>query len=108
MRAMTFQPDQDSESSSVRIQMPPGTTLEQSKQVAEEAATIIKHNPNVQDVFMRSFVGSAYVNVLYKKDRTKKSFQIEREINPQLAQIADARVNFNSRVSPEVMSWRSP
>ncbi|MCW3798161.1 efflux RND transporter permease subunit [Sphingomonas sp. BN140010] len=94
--SMAFQPDQDSESSSVRIQMPPGTTLDQTMRVAEQAATVIKRNPNVQDVFMRSFTGSAFVNVLYKKDRTKKSFEIEREINPQLAQIPDARVNFNS------------
>src|SRR6476469_6414818 len=94
--SMAFQPDQDQESSSVRIQMPPGTTLEQTMRVADEAAAIIKRNPNVENVFMRSFTGSAFVNVLYKKNRTKKSFQIEREINPQLAQIPDARVNFNS------------
>ena len=95
--SMTFQPEQDEDTSRVRIGMPPGTTLAQTRRVAGEAAKIIARHPDVDKVFERIFTSAGFVNVKYKKDREKKSFEIERELNPKLAQISDAQVNFLSQ-----------
>ncbi len=95
--SMTFQPEQDEDTSRVRIGMPPGTTLAQTREVAGEAAKIIAQHPDVDKVFERIFTSAGFVNVKYKQDREKKSFEIERELNPKLAQIADAQVNFLSQ-----------
>ena len=94
---MTFQPEQDQPNSMIRIGMPPGTTLNQTRAVAERVTDIVERNPNVESVFQRSFTGSAFLNVVFKKERDAKSFEIERQITPQLTTIADARVNFMSQ-----------
>ena len=94
---MTFQPEQDVDTSRVRIGMPPGTTLAQTQEVAGKAAELIAEHPDVDKVFERVFTSAGFVNVKYKKDREKKSFEIERELNPKLAQIPDAQVNFLSQ-----------
>ena len=95
--SMTFEPEQDEDTSRVRIGMPPGTTLAQTRRVAGEAAEIIKQHPDVDKVFERIFTSAGFVNVKYKQDRQQKSFEIERELNPKLAQISDAQVNFLSQ-----------
>jgi len=95
--SMTFQPEQDVNNSTVRIGMPPGSTLTQTRNVAAQTAEIIKEHPDVQHVFERVFTSVSFINVRYKDERSKKSFVIEREITPKLAQISDARVNFMSQ-----------
>jgi multidrug efflux pump subunit AcrB len=94
---MQFQPNTDEPVSAVRIEMPPGTTLDQTRRVAAEASEILLANPDVDRVFQRVFTSMGYIQVIFKKDRSQKSFEIEREINPKLAGIADARVNFISQ-----------
>ena len=95
--SMTFQPQLDVPNSTIRVGLAPGTTLDQTKAVTARVSEIVQRNPNVENVFQRSFTSSAFLNVVYKKDRDKKSYEIEREITPQLAQIADAQVNFMSQ-----------
>jgi multidrug efflux pump subunit AcrB len=95
--SMTFQPQLDQPNSTIRIGMPPGSTLDRTKAVTARVADIVEQHPAVENVFQRSFTGAAFLNVVYKKDREKKSFEIEREITPQLAQVADAQVNFLSQ-----------
>jgi multidrug efflux pump subunit AcrB len=95
--SMTFEPEQDNDNSTIRIGMPPGSTLARTKGVATRAADVVEQDPNVEAVFERSFTGAAFLNVIYKEERTKPSFEIERELAPRLAQIADARVNFISQ-----------
>ena len=95
--SMTFQPQLDLPNSTIRIGLAPGTTLDQTKDVTRRVTDIVLQNPNVENVFQRSFTSSAFINVVYKKDRTAKSYEIERQITPKLAAIADARVNFMSQ-----------
>jgi multidrug efflux pump subunit AcrB len=97
MLPMTFEPETDRPNSTIRIGLAPGTTLDQTKEVTQRVTNIVLQNPNVQNVFQRSFTSAAFINVVYKKDRDKKSPDIEREITPQLAAIPDARVNFLSQ-----------
>jgi multidrug efflux pump subunit AcrB len=95
--SMTFDPEQDLNNTSVRIGMPPGSTLDQTRQVAAQVADIIDDHPDVEHVFERVFTSVSFINVRFKEDRSKKSFEIQREITPKLAQVSDARVNFMSQ-----------
>jgi len=94
---MQFQPDMDLDTRTVRISMPPGATLQQTRNVVHETAMTVARHPDVETVFERTFTNSGYVNVKLKDDRSKTSTEIERELAPQLASIADARVNFQSQ-----------
>ncbi|WP_426265653.1 efflux RND transporter permease subunit [Sphingomonas sp. LHG3443-2] len=96
---VTFLPETDQPNSTVRIALAPGSTLDQTKDVAGRVREIVLRNPNVETVFQRSFTSSAFLNVVYKKDREKASFELERDITPQLASIPDAQVNFLSQGS---------
>ncbi len=95
--SMTFQPEQNVNNSTVRVGMPPGATLAQTRDVATQTSEIIQRHPDVEHVFQRVFTSVAFVNVRYRDDRSAKSFEIERQITPSLAQISDARVNFMSQ-----------
>jgi multidrug efflux pump subunit AcrB len=95
--SMTFDPEQDVNNASVRIGMPPGSTLDQTRQVAAQVADIIDDHPDVEHVFERVFTSVSFINVRFKDDRSKPSFDIQREITPKLAQVSDARVNFMSQ-----------
>ncbi len=95
--SMTFEPQQDQDNSRVRIGMAPGTTHAQTRVVAARAADIIEQHPDVEGVFQRVFTSAGFVNVIYKDDRSKPSYEIERDLSPKLAQIADAQVNFLSQ-----------
>jgi multidrug efflux pump subunit AcrB len=94
---MTFDPEQDLNNSSVRIGMPPGSTLDQTRRVAAQVADIVDDHPDVEHVFERVFTSASFINVRFKEDRSKPSFEIQREITPKLAQVSDARVNFISQ-----------
>jgi multidrug efflux pump subunit AcrB len=95
--SMTFQPPLDQDFSSVGIGMPPGSTLKQTEDVIGRVASIVEKDPDVDRVFQRIFVGSGRVAIVLKKDRTKTSTEFERGLQPKLAEIADARVNFRSQ-----------
>ncbi len=94
----------------VILDMPEGTTLEQTSRVALEMAAVIKHDPTVVDYqvyvgtaspynfnglvrhyFLRSgpTVADIQVNLLAKHQRSLKSHDIAKRVRPQLAAIAD-------------------
>ena len=66
-------------------------------ETAARAADVIEQHPDVEAVFQRVFTSVGFINVMYKDDRSKPSYEIEREIAPKLATIADAQVNFLSQ-----------
>jgi multidrug efflux pump subunit AcrB len=94
---MSFQPPLNLDFSSVSISMPPGSTLQQTEAIADQATRIVKSDPDVERVFENISVGSASLDIVLKKDRKKKSTEFERGLTPQLASIPDARVNFRSQ-----------
>jgi multidrug efflux pump subunit AcrB len=92
-----FQPTINVDNSQVTIQMVPGTTLEQTKAVALRVADIIKESPDVALAFSDIDVGSANEFITLKPDRKLTSVEWERTMAPKLANIADARVYFQSQ-----------
>ncbi|MDV3459180.1 efflux RND transporter permease subunit [Sphingomonas sp. HF-S4] len=93
----TFQPAQDQESVTATIEMVPGTPLERTDVVVRQVAAILRAEPNVENVYERSFVGNGRVTADLKEDRTEKSTAFEKRVAPKLLAIPDARVNFRSQ-----------
>ncbi len=93
-----FQPTIDSENTRIEVEMVPGTTLAEAKKVVNGVAARVRQEPDVERVLERIRLGdSSSVFVKLKEDRTRKSYDFERELAPELAQIPDARVRFQSQ-----------
>ena len=92
-----FFPDTDSDSSTVNIEMVPGTTLEQSERKVSQVVNLLAKQQEVESQLasVREARGNIYVNL--RKDRVRTSLDFERELTPQLQKIADARVTFQAQ-----------
>ena len=93
----TFFPTGDQSYSQLRIQLVPGTTLEQTEAVADRAARLLDAQPEVQSAYTTVQVGTARVLITLRKDRKRTSTEFERQLQPQLNRIADARINFQAQ-----------
>lgn len=89
-----FFPDSNVDSSRVRVEMVPGTTLERTRDVTNEAAAIIEKQPEVEIALQSVREGSANIFITLKKDRERSSQKFEEDLTPALTNIADARVTF--------------
>ncbi len=94
---MTFQPPVNFDFSTVQVNLPPGSTLQETEAVVDRVAKIVRKDPAVERAFERIYVGSGYINLKLNPKRTVTSTQFERALAPELANIPDARVNFQSQ-----------
>jgi multidrug efflux pump subunit AcrB len=92
-----FFPTTNSDFSRVRIEMLPGTTIKQTEAVADRVAEIINGQPETLTALESIREGNAFIFITLKKDRERTSIDFERDLTPQLAQVADARVSFLSQ-----------
>ncbi|WP_420140830.1 efflux RND transporter permease subunit [Sphingomonas sp.] len=93
----TFMPPQDQDLSRINVSLPPGTTLDQTRDVSERVVALVKKQPDVQTAVNYVDVGSAYIVVTLRDDRSRKSTEFERAVAPLLQKIPDARVSFESQ-----------
>jgi multidrug efflux pump subunit AcrB len=93
----TFMPPQDQDLSRINVSTPPGTTLDQTREISERVVKLIKQQPDVQTAVNYVDVGSAFIVITLKDDRARKSTEFERAVTPLLQQIPDARINFESQ-----------
>lgn len=91
-----FQPNTNEDTSSVKIEMVPGTTLEQSEEVASRVSRLLEKQPEVERVLQFAEEGKATLYLALKpaKERDGTSIQFERRMAPDLQAIPDARVSF--------------
>jgi multidrug efflux pump subunit AcrB len=89
-----FFPDGNTDFSRVRIEMVPGTTLDRTKQIADEAVAIIRKQPEVKTALQSVREGSASIFITLHEDRARTSQKFEEDLTPLLTGIADARVTF--------------
>ncbi|GGD59577.1 efflux RND transporter permease subunit [Croceicoccus mobilis] len=89
-----FMPEENSDFSRARIEMVPGTTLEQTEAVADRVANIINEQPEVLSALESVSEGSARLFINLDPDRSISLQEFERRMTPQLQDIADARVSF--------------
>jgi multidrug efflux pump subunit AcrB len=94
---LSFFPPQNDDFARVNIVMAPGTTLKQTEAVVDQVAAIVKKDPSVERVFERANVGDGRVSIVLRKDRKVTSTEFERNLSPTLANVADARVSFQSQ-----------
>jgi multidrug efflux pump subunit AcrB len=92
-----FQPTIDDDNSRVEIEMVPGTTLETTKAVADRVAALLEDQQEVDIALERVREGAATIYISLRPDRERTSIQFERDLAPALAQIADARIRFQSQ-----------
>lgn len=94
---VTFQPVRDNDFSQVRIFLPPGATLDQTRAVTERAYGIVREAPEVVSAFAEVNVGNANIFLTLSEERTRTSTEFEGAYTPQLSAIPDARVSFQSQ-----------
>ena len=84
--------------SGVSIELPPGSTLEDSKKVVTQATNLISQSPAVESVLSTENVGSANLTVRLKpkEEREVSQSEFEEKIRPKFAQIPGARISFQS------------
>jgi multidrug efflux pump subunit AcrB len=94
----TFFPDSDSDYSQVRIEMVPGTTLTDTRRVAERVQDLLSTEKGVVDAaFADIRPAGADIYITLKKDRTMSSTAFESKWGSKLGEIPDARVNFQAQ-----------
>ncbi len=94
----TFQPLLNTDYSHIKIELVPGTTLEQSRRVTQRVVDVVSADKAVvENAFSRIEPTSVDIYLTLRKDRPIDSVAWERSITPRLTQIADARVNFQSQ-----------
>lgn len=94
-----FQPNTNNDTSEVKIEMVPGTTLEQSEAVGASVARLLEKQPEVERVlqFAGEGSGNLYIALKPASERDATSIEFERRMAPKLQDIADARVSFASQ-----------
>jgi multidrug efflux pump subunit AcrB len=95
----TFQPNTDEDTVQVSVEMPPGVTLEQTRVVADRAATVLLRQPDVESAFESVRAGSATIYVSLKdrgEGRERTSTEFQRQVQPALQNIPDARIGFRN------------
>jgi multidrug efflux pump subunit AcrB len=93
----TFQPNTNEDTVSVAIEMAPGSTLNQTRAVADQAIAALRSEPDVESAFASVRVGAATIWASLSEDRERKSTEFQREVAPKLRDIADARVYFRAQ-----------
>ena len=94
----TFQPTLDTDYSQVNVEMVPGTTLEQNRIVTQKVTDLVAQDEDIVDAAFADIEPTkSTIYLTLKKDRPISSVEWERETAPKLAQIADARVSFQSQ-----------
>jgi multidrug efflux pump subunit AcrB len=92
----TTNPQVDNDTVPVTVQMAPGTTLEQTRIVADRAMAILRAEPEVEAVFAGVRVGNANIYARLREHRERPSYEFVRQVTPKLASIPDARVFFRN------------
>ncbi len=96
---MPFQmfPDSDFDYSTVQIEMVPGTTLAETKRVAEDVQRLfVNEKAMVRTAFVDIDPGSAKIYMSLFDDRPLSSLDFEKIWTPKLAAYPDARVYFQA------------
>jgi len=91
---VTFQPRIDTDYSRVKIELPPGSTMDQTEAVVDKATAMLNASPLVSAAFAEIKPGTSTIYLSLKDDRTIPSVEFERQMAPELAKIPDARIGF--------------
>jgi hydrophobe/amphiphile efflux-1 (HAE1) family protein len=83
----------------VSVELPPGSTLEDTKNVTTQVTNLVKQNPNVVSVLSTEEVNSATLTIQLKpkeEGREISQVEFEQKVRPLFEQIPGARISFQS------------
>jgi multidrug efflux pump subunit AcrB len=92
-----FQPTINDDNSRVEIELVPGSTIAETERVTRQVADLLYQQPEVELALERVREAQSTIYITLADDREKTSVEFERDLAPQLAQIADARIRFQSQ-----------
>ncbi|HAU21159.1 MAG TPA: transporter, partial [Erythrobacter sp.] len=92
-----FQPSINDDNSRVEIELVPGSTLAETERVTRQVADLLYEQPEVARALERVREARSTIYITLAEDREKTSVEFERDLAPQLSQIPDARVRFQSQ-----------
>ncbi|MBH8571981.1 efflux RND transporter permease subunit [Nostocaceae cyanobacterium CENA369] len=94
-----FVDDGDFGLSSISIELPPGSTLEDVNKVASQTTDFILKNPVVESVLATEEINSATLAVQLKpkEERNISQKQFEEQVRPLFEKIPGARISFQSQ-----------
>ncbi|MGD1702207.1 efflux RND transporter permease subunit [Dapis sp. BLCC M229] len=89
----------------IELELPPGSTLAETEQVAQQTMQLLQENPVVTNVFAdlgsRSggvlYKGNLYVTILPRQERNISQKEFEQQIRPLFQNIPGARIHFASQ-----------
>ncbi len=98
-----FQPDVDSGTSTLKIELPPGSQLRDTDRAVTQASAILRAQPEIKQIF--EYVGddgdvrrgTLYAELVDADQRTASTKEFERRMAPQMAVVPDARIYFESQ-----------
>jgi multidrug efflux pump subunit AcrB len=93
----TVNPNTNEDTVSVNIEMAPGSTLDQTRVVADRTSALLRAEPDVESAFASVRVGSATIWATLDADRERTSTEFTREVAAKLRDIPDARVFFRNQ-----------
>jgi hydrophobe/amphiphile efflux-1 (HAE1) family protein len=98
-----FVDDGDYSLSTLGIEVPPGSTLEDVSQVVTQTTDLLRQHPIVEQVLATEDINSATlsINLKPKEERNISQKQFEEQMRPLLAEIPGARISFQSQVPGE-------
>jgi multidrug efflux pump subunit AcrB len=96
-----FFPTTDQDFSTARVELVPGTTLDNTEAVSARVNRIIAAHPDVDSTLERISEGNARIQIMFKdrSEREKTSIEIEAELTREFQKLADARVTIQSAMS---------
>lgn len=82
----------------VNIELPPGSTLEDTSKTVKQATDFLRQSPVVENVLATEEINSASltVNLVPKAEREISQAEFEQNIRPLFQQIPGARISFSS------------
>lgn len=91
-----FQPDENEDSVRANFELVPGTTLPQTQVISKQIEALLNKQPETESTLVVNRVGSGFVTVNLKKERTATSDEYKRRVTPLLQSVPDARVTFQT------------
>ena len=82
----------------VNIELPPGSTLQDTSNTVKQATDFLRQSPIVENVLATEEINSASltVNLVPRSERDISQAEFEQEIRPLFKQIPGARISFSS------------
>ncbi len=89
----------DNNLSTVTIELPPGSTLNDTSQVAQQVTQLLRQNSSVDTVLATNQVNSATLNVKLKpkEERELKQSEFETLMRSKFQQVPGARISFQAQ-----------